>query len=117
MADADNNKLVRGISDVQGGKLVQLGGEIDMRQAPALREALTQVIAARPRKLVLGMTEVTYIDSTGLGTLVYFLRQVNTYKGKMALFGLSPMVRGVFEITKLLNVFTICDTLEDAVKA
>jgi len=116
MADGDKN-LVREIRDVDGGKLVLLGGEIDMRQAPALREALTGVVAGRPRKLILGLADVTYIDSTGLGTLVYFLRQVTAYKGKMALFGLTPMVRGVFEITKLLNVFSVHETLEDAVKA
>ncbi|MCK6484047.1 MAG: STAS domain-containing protein [Phycisphaerae bacterium] len=107
---------VRSISRVGSATVAELMGEIDMRCAPELREAMSRIVAERPKVLALNMGGVNYIDSTGLGTLVYVLRQVGGYRGRMALFGLSPTVRGAFEITKLLSVFEIRETLEEIAK-
>ncbi|MEE8170965.1 MAG: STAS domain-containing protein [Phycisphaerae bacterium] len=114
---SNSDQLIRETRDLDGARVSSVLGEIDMQHAPALREALSDVVATRPRRLILDMGDVQYIDSTGLGTLVYFLRKINAYQGKMVLTGMSPAVRGVFEITKLINVFSIHDTVEDAAKA
>lgn len=111
------SSLVQGIRSEGGATIVALHGDLDMRSAPTLRNEIGKIVAGRPGRLVLNFTQVNYIDSTGLGTLVYFLRQVNTYGGKMMLVGLSTVVKNVFEITRLLNVFNIHETDEAAIKS
>ena len=107
---------VKAIRAVGAASVADLAGDLDMHHAPALREALGAVVARRPAKLVLNLGSVSYIDSTGLGTLVYLLRQVNAYGGKMALVQVTPIVRNVLEVTRLQNVFNIQPTEEDALK-
>lgn len=116
MAD-ESQKIVRQTRQRDGAVIVDLFGEIDMHRAPELSEALARVTSSRPKKLVLNFTDVKYIDSTGLGTLVYILRQVSAYKGKMAMIGLSPAVRSVFEVTRLLSVFSVHDSEDAAIAA
>lgn len=97
--------------------VVVLSGEIDLHQSPALHAALVDVVANRPKRLVLVMSDVSYMDSSGVGTLVELLRRVNAYKGKLSLVNLAPRVRGVFEITKLDKFFNIFPTEEQAIQA
>lgn len=97
--------------------VVVLSGEVDLHQSPALHATLVDVAAGRPRRLVLNLSEVQYMDSSGVGTLVELLRRVNAYKGKLALVGLTPRVRSVFEITKLDKFFAIHASEQEAVQA
>ncbi len=109
--------VVKEIRETPEATVVVLAGEIDLHQSPALHAALVDVASRRPRRLVLNMTEVGYMDSSGVGTLVELLRRVNNYKGKLALVNLSQRVRGVFEITKLDKFFQIHASEEQAVQA
>lgn len=96
--------------------VVTLSGDVDLHHAPALHSALLEVADSRPRRIIIDLTEVPYMDSSGVGTLVYILRRVNTYQGKMALVGMNSRVRSVFEITKLDQFFTIRDTEAEAMQ-
>ena len=107
------------VKDIRKGSdatVVTLSGDIDLHHAPALHSALLDVSEARPRRIIIDLTEVPYMDSSGVGTLVYILRRVNTYQGKMALVGMNSRVRSVFEITKLDQFFTIRDTEAEAMQ-
>lgn len=110
----DKPSPVKAIRTVGQATVADLTGDLDMNHAPALRDALTTVVARRPQRLVMNLAQVSYIDSTGLGTLVYLLRQVAGYGGKMSLTGVSPNVRNVLEVTRLLTVFTIYETEDEA---
>jgi len=96
--------------------VVTLSGDIDLHHAPALHSALLDIAEARPRRLIVDLSDVPYMDSSGVGTLVYILRRVNTYQGKMALVGMNSRVRSVFEITKLDQFFTIRNTEAEAMQ-
>jgi len=96
--------------------VVMLAGDVDLHHAPALHSALLDISEARPKRLIVDLTDVPYMDSSGVGTLVYILRRVNNYKGKMALVGMNNRVRSVFEITKLDQFFTIRDTEAEAMQ-
>lgn len=115
MADEVSN-LVKGIKKSGDATIVELAGDVDLRHSPALHAALVEVANERPKRLVLNLTEVPYMDSSGVGTLVEVFRRITRYDGKMVLCGLSSRVRSVFEITKLDRFFTICDTPEQAVQ-
>lgn len=120
LAMVDNqrgNNLVKGVRRAGESTIVSLVGDVDLHHSPALHAALVEVAGERPRRLVLDLTEVPYIDSSGVGTFVEVFRRVTAYKGRMIFFGLSSRVRSVFEITKLDKFFTICDTEEQATQA
>jgi len=106
--------LVKEVRQEPEATVVVLSGEVDMHQSPALHAALVDVANGRPKRLVLNMSEVGYMDSSGVGTLVELLRRVNGYKGKLALVNLSQRVKSVFEITKLDKFFSIYATEEQA---
>ena len=86
--------------------VIDLAGELDVYQAPRLREKLEALIADGHPRLVLNLTRVEYIDSTGLGTLVAVRKLAMTQGGEVRLLCPNPAVRRVFEITGLLPVFS-----------
>ena len=109
--------LIKDIQKSPEGSIVVLSGDIDLRQSPTLHAALVEIVGERPRRMILDLSEVPYMDSSGVGTLVEVFRRVSAYKGKMVLFGLNPRVRSVFEITKLDKFFTIVDSRDQALAA
>jgi anti-sigma B factor antagonist len=94
--------------------VVTVHGDVDMHRSPALHQVLLDVMETRPHTLVVDLADVSYMDSSGVGTLVDCFRRVKESKAKMTLVGLQPRVRGVFEITKLDQFFTIRDTVAEA---
>ncbi|MFH1419120.1 MAG: STAS domain-containing protein [Planctomycetota bacterium] len=115
---SDNpNRLVKDVRKAADATVVVLDGDVDLHQSPTLHAALVEVANDRPKKLMLDLRAVPYMDSSGVGTLVEVFRRVSAYKGKMVLFGLNDRVRSVFEITKLDRFFTICEDEEQAGQA
>lgn len=113
----NQQSLVKEVRQSDGTTIVELAGDIDMHQSPSLHAALVELVLARPKKLILNLSGVPYMDSSGVGTLVEVFRRVSSYKGAMILCGLTTRVRSVLEITKLDRFFTICQTEEEAAKA
>ena len=108
---------VKDIRRTADATVVALAGDVDLHHAPALHAALLDISESRPRRWIVNLADVPYMDSSGVGTLVYILRRVNAYKGKMALVAMNNRVRSVFEITKLDQFFTIRATEEEAMQA
>ena len=65
-------------------------------------------------KIVVNLNGVSYVDSSGLATLVEMLKRTRTYGGKMRLSDLASKVKSLFEITKLEKLFEIYSTEEEA---
>jgi anti-sigma B factor antagonist len=85
-------------------------GEIDLASSPGLRQELQDLIDAGARRVVVDLSAVTFIDSSGLGVLVGVLNRLDDVGGgTLELCGLTGPVRKVFEITGLHEVFTIRD--------
>ena len=113
----DQPNLVKEVREKDGTTIVELAGDIDMYHSPGLHAALVELVLSRPKKLVINLSGVPYMDSSGVGTLVEVFRRVSSYKGTMILCGLTTRVRSVLEITKLDRFFTICQTEEEAAQA
>jgi anti-sigma B factor antagonist len=94
--------------------VVQVAGEIDVYTAASLREKLADLIDADHTDVVVDLTGVTFMDSTGLGVLVGALKKVRGYGGRLQLVIDQEKVIKVFRITALTQVFTIHETLEAA---
>jgi len=85
------------------------------RSKPDLPPALDAVIAGGDAKIVLDLSAVEFIDSTGLSVLLNGLRQVNQRKGRMALVCTNPTVLRLFQITSLDVTFAICSDRATAI--
>ncbi len=106
--------LVKEVRDSGDAVVVVAMGEVTLDRSPALHKALLEVCARKPEHLVVEMSEVSHIDSAGVGTLVEIFRRVRSADGKMSLAGMNARVRSVFEVTRLDQFFTIYATEEDA---
>jgi anti-sigma B factor antagonist len=104
-------------SESDGAAVLALSGEIDLHASPALRAKLQSLAGAKPPALLLDFTNVAYIDSSGLATLVEYVRAARAFGGKTLLFGLQPKVKMLFELVRLNELFTITDTRESALAA
>ncbi|WP_017380012.1 anti-sigma factor antagonist [Paenisporosarcina sp. TG-14] len=84
-----------------------ISGEIDAFTAPILREKLAAVQKKEGLHAQLDMTDVSYMDSTGLGVIVAFFKNINAINGHVKLTGLSPRLKRLFDITGLGAIMDI----------
>lgn len=102
----------------EGGRaVVGVAGEIDVYTAPVLRERIRDLTAEGHYRLVVDLTDVDFLDSTGLGVLVGGLNQVRTHDGSLHLVCDQEKILKVFRITGLTKVFPIHATLSEALQA
>ena len=97
--------------------VISLKGDIDLESSPQLRAVLKPKAEAKCPKLILDFSEVNYIDSSGLATLIEYFQQTQGFGGKLALACLSPRVRNVFEIVRLQEIFSLHPDLPSALAA
>jgi anti-sigma B factor antagonist len=90
-----------------GVDIVNVSGEIHLTTAPRFRDRLEQIIASGDGTLVLDLTAVEFIDSTGLSVLLSGLRLLSQRNGRMALVLRNPTVLRLFQITSLDTTFEI----------
>ena len=93
-----------------------VSGEIDSKTAP---EAQTKLlgIAADHSRLVIDMTNVTFLSSAGLRTLLLLYRQTAARNGKIVLVGLSEEIKDTMSMTGFLKFFAVAGTPEEGLKA
>ncbi|MBC7550830.1 MAG: STAS domain-containing protein [Cellulomonas sp.] len=96
--------------------VVVVAGEVDVYTASVLREKLSEVIDGDHADVVVDLTGVGFLDSTGLGVLVGALKKVRGFGGRLQLVIDQEKVMKVFRITALTQVFTIHETLEAALE-
>lgn len=89
---------------------------IDASNAKALKQQIDPLILGRS-SVALGMNDVQFIDSSGLGTLLTFMRKIKSAGGALVLFGLSDQARSLFELVKMDRIFEIVDTKADAIRS
>jgi anti-sigma B factor antagonist len=114
------------ITERQAGSatVLALSGDIDLETSPALRAALKEKAAqakASPQgpsaRLVLDFAAVTYIDSSGLATLIEYFQTTRGSGGKLALAAVAPRVRGAFELVRLDEIFPLHPGVDEALAA
>jgi len=98
-------------------RILALAGELDMNRVPAVREQLAALLGEKAPHIVLDLTGLTYIDSSGLALFIESLQRLHTYGGKLALCGLSKTVGHIFEVARLDQVFTIHPDQQSALAA
>jgi anti-sigma B factor antagonist len=97
--------------------LATVRGEIDLHNSPDLRAALLSILEqAKPKKLILNLSSVPYMDSSAIAVFVESLQKLRKIGGKLYLTHLQPRVKGLLEIARLDSIFVICADEEEAKK-
>jgi len=97
--------------------IVKISGEVDLRTSPQLRDVFLELLETKPQRVILDLTGVGYVDSSGVGTIVELKRRAMQDNGTVILVGLQARVRSLFEITRLDKFFTITATVDEARQA
>ncbi len=97
-----------------GVTVVAPTGRLDVAGAPALKNAMTDLARNGPPRVVIDMEGVSFVDSTGLGSVIAALKQIRNRQGELRLAAPNQQVRVVLELTTLDKVFPYFATLEDA---
>jgi len=103
------------VSERNGWAVLAVSGEVDVATVPRLREQLHSLVAQGSHRIVVDLEGVEFLDSTGLGVLVGALKRVRAHDGELRLVCTQSRVRKVFEVTGLTKVFSLHDSLDDAV--
>jgi len=104
------------VREQSGRCIVELGGEIDLDRAPEVRGVLLDCIT-RGRDVLVDLSRVSYIDSSGIASLVEALQSAGKSGIALGLVAISPMALRVFELARLDTVFTIYPDLGAALAA
>ena len=112
--EAPNFELSERLLD-EKSVVLEVRGEIHATTAPEFSERLNEAIADGRTGVILDLTGVEFIDSTGLSVLLNGLRRVTRSRGSMVLACANPTVLRLFEITKLDSTFEILPSCEEAV--
>ena len=96
--------------------VVSVDGTVDIHSSPELRGELKVAVESRASRIVVDMEGVSFVDSSGLATLIEALQQVNKYSGALLLCNLSKAVLGVFQLANLDRIFQIRENLESALR-
>jgi anti-sigma B factor antagonist len=105
------------MSSPEPQNILPLHGEIDLNVSPQLATTFNEMVRDKPPRVVVDLTHVTYIDSSGLAVLIVGMQQVKQYGGKFALVGLQSDVRSIFETAQLEKFFSTYPHIDAALAA
>lgn len=108
--------LVLDVSERGGIAVLAIKGEIDVATAPPLRDKLLALVNDGSERVIVDLSNVDFLDSTGLGVLVSVMKRLRTTGGDLRLICTKTHLLKVFEITGLTSVFEIFDTLDAAIE-
>ena len=95
--------------------LLKLAGRLGIGSSgQELQWKVEELLAKNEKKVVMDLTELKYIDSSGLGIVVFCSGKLNETGGQLRVVGANPTIRNLFKITRIEKVINLDDTLEAA---
>jgi anti-sigma B factor antagonist len=118
MAGATWNSNLVSAPRTQGDAVITAAiGELDLHNSPDLRAALLAILSKNlPKRLVLDLSQVPYMDSSAVAVLVEALQKLRPSGGRVMLVGLQPRVRGLLEIARLDTIFVLVANEQQALE-
>ncbi len=96
--------------------IVDVSGEMDLYNSYKLKELVMKMIERQIKCMIINLEEVDYIDSSGIGALIYICSTIKKMKIKMYITNIHGSVKKVIELTKLMGYFPITNSLEEALQ-
>lgn len=97
--------------------IVEVAGEVDLFTAPELKTAITEGIDGGSKKVVIDLTETTFVDSTALGVLIGAVKRLRAAEGGLTIVNSDENIARTFEITGLDQILSIYATRDEAIAA
>ena len=97
--------------------VLPLKGEIDLHVSPAITQSLNAMTEEKPERIVIDLSNATYIDSAGLAALILTAQTVEAYGGRFLLAGVDETMRSIFETSRLDQIFEIFLDVDAALAA
>ena len=100
-----------------GVSIMKLKGRLDLASGAGLKDEVKALMDKEMNLIHLNLSEVDFINSSGLGVLVSIMKEVRVQKGRLTLSDLASYVQEIFEITQLSHIFEIFPTEEEAINS
>lgn len=100
-----------------GWAVLQVRGEVDLYTSPQLRDGITELLDQGANRIVIDLSGIEFMDSTGLGVLVVGLKRAKERDGEFALVCREGSVQKILSITGLDRVFSIHGSVAEATGA
>ena len=97
--------------------IIRLPEKLMMADASAAKSQLQKMLKKQKPMLAIDLTDLEYIDSSGLAVLVNCLQQARRNSGEICLFGMRDTVKILFELTRLYDLFPVVKERNDAVRS
>jgi anti-sigma B factor antagonist len=116
MSPASSKSPVREIRWVDKAAVVHVSGDVDLSRSSDFQQSLLAVMDRKPERVVIDLSGVPYMDSSGVASLVKLLSRTRKAGAQLCLVALQQRVRSIFEITRLDTVFDLYDTVDEALE-
>jgi anti-sigma B factor antagonist len=100
----------------EGVAIIALSGEVDVYTSPRVKQEIVDLLNGGTTKLIVDLSGVEYLDSTGLGVLIGGLKRARERDGDLKLLCDNPRILRIFEITGLTKIFDIHRTEAEALE-
>lgn len=97
--------------------ILTIQGEVDVYTAPRLREEIHRRLDAGDNKIVVDLTDVAYMDSTGLGVLIGALKRARESRGELIVASPNARISRILDVTGLNRIFNVQPQVSDALNA
>jgi anti-sigma B factor antagonist len=97
--------------------IIDVLGEMDLYNSYKLKELMMKMLEKKIERFIINLEDVEYIDSSGIGALIYITSTIKKMNLKLAITNVRGSVKKVIELTKLTGFFPILPSLEEAVKS
>ncbi len=97
--------------------IIKIQGRVDTQVINNFESEITRVVKDGNIKLAVDLSEMDYINSSGLRAFLVTAKRIKKSGGKLVLFGLKPNVQEIFKMTGFSNIIAVTATREDALKA
>ena len=94
--------------------IIEVDGEMDLYNSYKIKELVIKMIEKKIQKFIIDMDKVEYIDSSGIGALIYICSTVKKLKYKLFIVNIHGSVKKVIELTKLIGYLPIASDVKDA---
>src|SRR5256885_14814784 len=98
----------------RGDTRVRLAGEVDIATAPRLQGSLDDLVRDGHTRLLIDLSDATFIDSTGLGVVLRTVKELRRRHGRLAVLCPDPAMRGMFELVGHNLIFPVDERLDHA---
>ncbi|WP_456399583.1 STAS domain-containing protein [Mesoaciditoga sp.] len=104
------------IEKKKGYLIVSLNGEFDIESSQTLKEEVRKNLTSENSNIVIDLTKVSYVDSSGLGTLIALQKDARFNGGSLSIVGASEQIKRVMKMTNLDKLFDFYTSINEVIK-